>query len=94
MLAPPGFHEQTIGLNGGTVRAGWHGDPGAGAERVLHRARRVHRPECQILPGDLGIAAGRSGPGAVRPGRWADGWPGDRHWTDNGAAYCTGRTRG
>jgi len=81
------FHDQTVGLNGGTVRCGWHGD--------LDEVPAGFATELAVLAGDgprqcLDTWAGllRSRAGTVRPGRWPDTL-GSRpsYWTDNGAAY-------
>lgn len=88
LVAPlDSFHDQTIGLNGGTLRAGWHGDldsvhAGFATELGVFLAHDVRR----------GLDAwGRlllERAGTVRPGRWSDAL-GARpsYWTDNGAAY-------
>ncbi|MET1040240.1 MAG: hypothetical protein ABWZ90_04305, partial [Acidimicrobiales bacterium] len=88
LVAPiDSFHEQTIGLNGGTVRCGWHGD--------LERVDAGFATELLVLAGDGPRACldewGRlllERAGTVRPGRWPDAL-GSRpsYWTDNGAAY-------
>ena len=81
------FHDQTVGLNGGTVRCGWHGD--------LDSVPAGFATELAVLAGDgprecLDTWAGllRARAGTVRPGRWPDAL-GSRpsYWTDNGAAY-------
>ena len=88
LVAPiDSFHEQAIGLNGGTVRCGWHGD--------LERVDAGFATELLVLAGDGPRACldewGRlllERAGTVRPGRWPDAL-GSRpsYWTDNGAAY-------
>lgn len=81
------FHSQTIGLNGGTVRCGWHGD--------LDAVPAGFATELGIFAGDGprscldawgAVLLERAG--TVRPGRWPDAL-GSRpsYWTDNGAAY-------
>lgn len=81
------FHEQTIGLNGGTVRCGWHGDldlvPAGFATELAVLAGSGPR-DC--LDAWARILLDRAG--TVRPGRWPDAL-GSRpsYWTDNGAAY-------
>jgi len=88
LMAPLGdFHDQTIGLNGGTVRVGWHGD--------LDRVPAGFRTEMAVLAGPGprecldawgALLLGRAG--TVRPGRWADALARrPSYWTDNGAAY-------
>ena len=72
LVAPiDSFHEQVIGLNGGTVRCGWHGD--------LERVDAGFATELAVLAGDGPRACldewGRlllERAGTVRPGRWAD----------------------
>ncbi len=81
------FHSQTIGLNDGTVRCGWHGD--------LDAVQSGFATELAIVAGDGprvcldtwgALLLERAG--TVRPGRWPDAL-GSRpsYWTDNGAAY-------
>jgi hypothetical protein len=81
------FHEQTIGLNGGTLRCGWHGD--------LETVPAGFTTDLAVLATDGPRAAlhtwGRmllDAAGTVRPGRWPDAI-GSRpsYWTDNGSAY-------
>ena len=89
LIAPlDAFHDQTIGLNGGTVRCGWHGDlesVPAGFTTDLARRRRRRRALvhgrrgarcCSGGPARCGPAAGPTRSGS-RPS----------YWTDNGAAY-------
>jgi hypothetical protein len=88
LVAPlDAFHEQTIGLNDGTLRCGWHGD--------LQAVPEGFATELAVLAADGPRAAldawGRlllDGAGTVRPGRWPDA-VGSRpsYWTDNGSAY-------
>ncbi len=88
LLAPlDAFHEQTIGLNGGTLRCGWHGD--------LETVPAGFATDLAVLAADGPRAAldawGRillDAAGTARPGRWADA-VGSRpsYWTDNGSAY-------
>jgi hypothetical protein len=81
------FHDQTIGLNGGTVRAGWHGD--------LDAVPAGFATELAVLGADGPRAALDAWgalllrrAGTVRPGRWADALASRiSYWTDNGAAY-------
>jgi len=81
------FHEQAIGLNGGTVRGGWHGD--------LDEVPTGFATDLLVLAGDGPRACldqwGRlllERAGTVRPGRWADALAArPSYWTDNGAAY-------
>ena len=88
LVAPlDGFHEQTIGLNDGTLRCGWHGD--------LETVPVGFATELAVLAADGPRAAlddwGRlllDAAGTVRPGRWADALGSKpSYWTDNGAAY-------
>jgi hypothetical protein len=81
------FHEQTIGLNGGTLRCGWHGD--------LEAVPAGFTTDLAVLAADGPRSAldawGRmllQAAGTVRPGRWPDA-VGSRpsYWTDNGSAY-------
>ena len=81
------FHEQIIGLNGGTLRCGWHGD--------LEAVPTGFATDLAVLAADGPRSAldawGRmllDAAGTVRPGRWPDA-VGSRpsYWTDNGAAY-------
>ncbi|MEO5898900.1 MAG: hypothetical protein ABIR68_02070 [Ilumatobacteraceae bacterium] len=88
LLAPlDHFHDQTIGLNSGTVRCGWHGD--------LERVPKGFATELAVIGGsspraclDEWAAILLRRAGTVRPGRWPDAL-GTRpsYWTDNGAAY-------
>jgi hypothetical protein len=88
LVAPlDAFHEQTIGLNGGTLRCGWHGD--------LEAVPAGFRTDLAVLaangPREALDAWGRmllDAAGTVRPGRWPDAL-GSRpsYWTDNGSAY-------
>jgi hypothetical protein len=88
LLAPlDSFHEQVVGLNGGTVRCGWHGD--------LDEVATGFRTELAVLAGagprdclDRWGALLRQRAGTVRPGRWPDALGSKpSYWTDNGAAY-------
>jgi hypothetical protein len=88
LLAPlNAFHEQIVGLNGGTVRCGWHGE--------LESVPAGFTTDLAVLAADgpraaLGAWGGMllEAAGTVRPGRWPDS-VGSRpsYWTDNGAAY-------
>ncbi len=88
LVAPlDAFHEQTVGLNGGTLRCGWHGD--------LESVPAGFTTDLAVLAADGPRAAldawGRmllDTAGTVRPGRWPDAL-GSRpsYWTDNGSAY-------
>jgi hypothetical protein len=88
LLAPlDAFHDQVVGLNGGTVRCGWHGD--------LERVPAGFATELAVIAGpDARTCLDTWGSlllqraGTVRPGRWPDAL-GSRpsYWTDNGAAY-------
>ncbi len=88
LLAPlDAFHEQTIGLNGGTLRCGWHGDlesvPVGFATNLAVLAADGPRSALDAWGRILLDAAG-----TARPGRWPDA-VGSRpsYWTDNGSAY-------
>jgi hypothetical protein len=88
LVAPlDAFHELTIGLNGGTLRCGWHGD--------LESVPAGFSSDLAVVAADGPRAAldawGRmllDAAGTVRPGRWPDAL-GSRpsYWTDNGSAY-------
>lgn len=88
LVAPlDGFHDQTLGLGGGTLRGGWQGD--------LDHVPTGFATELAVLAGS-GVRAclDRWGAmlleraGTVRPGRWADALASKpSYWTDNGAAY-------
>ena len=88
LVAPlDAFHEQTIGLNDGTLRCGWHGD--------LEAVPAGFTTDLVVLGAEGPRAAldawGRlllDAAGTVRPGRWPDAL-GSRpsYWTDNGSAY-------
>jgi len=88
LVAPlDAFHDQMIGLNGGTVRCGWHGDlesAPAGFSTDLAVIAGPGPRQCLDTWGGLLLARA----GTVRPGRWPDAL-GSRpsYWTDNGAAY-------
>lgn len=88
MLAPlDHFHEHVVGLNGGTVRAGWHGD--------LDRVPAGFTTQLAVIAADDPRASLDAWgalllerAGTVRPGRWADALASrPSYWTDNGAAY-------
>jgi hypothetical protein len=88
LVAPlDAFHEQTIGLNGGTLRCGWHGDlegvPAGFATDLAVLAAEGPRAALDAW-GRMLLDAART----VRPGRWPDA-VGSRpsYWTDNGSAY-------
>ncbi len=81
------FHEQTIGLNGGTVRCGWHGDLDQVPAGFTTELAVIAGPDLRACLGWWGALLRRRA-GTVRPGRWPDAL-GTRpsYWTDNGAAY-------
>jgi hypothetical protein len=88
LVAPlDAFHEQTIGLNDGTLRCGWHGD--------LEAVPAGFTTELAVLAANGPRAAldtwGRmllDAAGTVRPGRWSDALASrPSYWTDNGASY-------
>ncbi len=88
LIAPLGdFHDVTIGLNGGTVRCGWHGDLDevpAGFATDLAVIAGAGPRECLETWGAVLLERA----GTVRPGRWADALASrPSYWTDNGAAY-------
>jgi len=88
MIAPlDNFHDQTIGLNGGTVRCGWHGDlesVPAGFATELAVIAAADARTCIDTWGSLL----RRRAGTHRPGRWPDALGSSpSYWTDNGAAY-------
>lgn len=88
LMAPlDNFHDQVVGLNGGTVRCGWNGDldsvPNGFATDLAVIAGEGPRA-CLEIWGSLLLSAA----GTVRPGRWADALASrPSYWTDNGAAY-------
>ncbi len=88
MLVPiDSFHDQSIGLNGGTVRCGWHGDLDvvhAGFSTGIVVIAGGDARSCIDTWGELL----RRRAATIRPGRWPDAL-GTRpsYWTDNGAAY-------
>ncbi|HEY4375918.1 MAG TPA: hypothetical protein VGM93_02125, partial [Acidimicrobiales bacterium] len=88
LLAPlDAFHDQVVGLNGGTVRGGWHGDlDGVPAGFTTDLAVIAGQTTRGCLDAWGRILLERAG--TVRPGRWPDAL-GSRpsYWTDNGAAY-------
>jgi hypothetical protein len=88
LLAPiDSFHDQTIGINDGTLRCGWHGD--------LDSVPAGFATEMIVLGGDgprdcldrwAQMLLERAG--TRRPGRYADALTTrPSYWTDNGAAY-------
>lgn len=88
VLAPlDEFHEQIIGIGGGTLRCGWHGD--------LDTVPAGFATELALIAGDGPRACldawGRlllDRAGTRRPGRRADALTTrPSYWTDNGAAY-------
>ena len=89
LVAPlDAFHEQTIGLNGGTVRCGWHGD--------LDAVPAGFATELAVIagPGPRACLDAWGGPPARPSGHRATGPLARRrsasrpsYWTDNGAAY-------
>ncbi|CAN5409505.1 hypothetical protein BH23ACT3_BH23ACT3_04150 [soil metagenome] len=88
LLAPlASFHDQTIGINDGTLRCGWHGD--------LDSVPAGFSTELVVLGGDgPRDCLDRWGQmllehaGTRRPGRYADALATrPSYWTDNGAAY-------
>lgn len=88
LLAPiDNFHDQTIGLNNGTLRVGWHGDldeipQGFATEFGVFAASDVRHAL------DTWGALLQTRARTVRPGRWSDALASrPSYWTDNGAAY-------
>jgi hypothetical protein len=88
LLAPlDSFHDQTIGVNGGTLRCGWHGDldsvPAGFATEMILLGGSGPR-ECLDRWARLLLERA----GTRRPGRYADALTTrPSYWTDNGAAY-------
>jgi len=87
LAALDAFHDQTVGLNGGTVRCGWNGDLDivpAGFRTDLAVIAGDGPRECVDIWGEILLTRA----GTVRPGRWADALASrPSYWTDNGAAY-------
>jgi hypothetical protein len=81
------FHEQVIGLNGGTLRCGWHGDLEEVPAGFATELAFIGAPDLRSGIATWGrLLTGRAG--TVRPGRWADALAEKvSYWTDNGAAY-------
>ena len=88
MIAPlDNFHEQTIGLNGGTVRCGWHGDLEAVPAGFATELAVIAAADARTCIDTWGALLRRRA-GTVRPGRWPDALGSSpSYWTDNGAAY-------
>ncbi|HTN99119.1 MAG TPA: hypothetical protein VL068_00470, partial [Microthrixaceae bacterium] len=88
LVAPlDNFHDQVLGLNGGTLRCGWNGDldsvpAGFGTDLAVIAGSGPR--DCLNIWGSLLLERA----GTVRPGRWADALASrPSYWTDNGAAY-------
>ncbi len=81
------FHEQTIGLNQGTLRCGWHGDLDEVPAGFVTELGFFAAPDLRSGLDAWGrLLTERAG--TVRPGRWADELARrPSYWTDNGAAY-------
>ena len=81
------FHEITIGLNGSSVRCGWHGDLDAVPAGFATDLAVIAGPGPRACLDTWGrLLTERAG--TVRPGRWADTLARrPSYWTDNGAAY-------
>lgn len=88
LVAPlDSFHDQVLGLNGGTLRCGWNGD--------LDVVPEGFRTDLAVIAGNGpracldtwgGLLLERAA--TVRPGRWVDTLASrPSYWTDNGAAY-------
>lgn len=88
VIAPlNGFHDQTIGLNGGTLRCGWHGDLERVPKSFVTELGMFAAPDGRAGLDDWGTLL-REQAGTTRPGRWADALATrPSYWTDNGAAY-------
>lgn len=88
LLAPlDSFHEQLVGLNGGTVRCGWHGDLDEVPAGFTSELAVVAGPDLRSCLDTWGSML-RTRAGTVRPGRWPDALGSKpSYWTDNGAAY-------
>ncbi|MEX0846996.1 MAG: hypothetical protein WD023_04385 [Ilumatobacteraceae bacterium] len=88
LVAPlDAFHDQVVGLNGGTVRCGWHGDLERVPAGFATELAVIAGPDARTCLDTWGALLLRRA-GTVRPGRWPDAL-GSRpsYWTDNGAAY-------
>lgn len=81
------FHEQIIGLNGGTLRCGWHGDLEEVPAGFATELAFIGAPDIRSGIATWGrLLTDRAG--TERPGRWADALAAKvSYWTDNGAAY-------
>ncbi|HET8931555.1 MAG TPA: hypothetical protein VFN21_12920 [Acidimicrobiales bacterium] len=81
------FHEQIIGLNGGTLRCGWHGDLEEVPAGFATEFAFIGAPDIRSgIATWGGLLTDRAG--TIRPGRWADALAEKvSYWTDNGAAY-------
>ena len=88
LVAPlDNFHDQTIGLNGGTVRCGWHGDLEAVPARFATEVAVIAGADARTCIKSWGALLRRRA-GTIRPGRWPDALGSKpSYWTDNGAAY-------
>lgn len=81
------FHDQTVGLNGGTVRCGWHGDLASVPEGFATELAVFAGASPRSCIDEWGrVLLERAG--TVRPGRWCDALASrPSYWTDNGSAY-------
>ncbi len=88
LLAPlDAFHDQVVGLNGGTLRCGWHGDLEEIPAGFTTELAVLAGPDVRTCLTEWGALLQRRAR-TVRPGRWPDA-VGSKpsYWTDNGAAY-------
>lgn len=88
LVAPlDAFHDQSIGLNGGTVRCGWHGDLDTVPAGFATEVAVIAGPDIRACLATWGALLLRRA-GTIRPGRWPDALGSmPSYWTDNGAAY-------
>lgn len=88
LVAPlDAFHDQVVGLNGGTVRCGWNGDLDRVPAGFSTDLAFIKAPTARDALDRWGrILLGRAG--TVRPDPWSDALGATpSYWTDNGAAY-------
>lgn len=81
------FHDQVVGLNGGTIRCGWQGDLTGVPAGFATELACIAGPDARTVLDRWGrLLLTRAG--TVRPGRWSDALAQQpSYWTDNGAAY-------
>lgn len=88
LVAPlDAFHDQVVGLNGGTIRCGWQGDLDRVPAGFTAELAFVLAPTARGALDRWGrILLERAG--TVRPDPWSDALGAEpSYWTDNGAAY-------